>query len=312
MPFIFVFESEISCNYFGMNSNSRISFIIPAFNCQETLVQSFQSILNGNFEIGDEIIIIDDASTDNTFEIATKMIKDYSFVKILRHRYNKGSAAAGRNSGIEYSSNELIFCLDADNLLMPASISLLKDFLLKQKVDAVAFGEIRYFVDTPDNVVNVWTMYEDITFLDAINFPEFGPCSSGNYLFTKSSWLKAGRYNEGIGGAFDSWAFGIAQLAAGCKIKCLKDTFYLHRQGYESTYIREIKKANPSLTVTRILIPYFKYLSARDIEYILNPYHRSAWYKKINERPLKGETFRESYFKVKIRTLLFRLARFLS
>ena len=47
-------------------NNSKISFIIPAYNCADTLVESIESIFDGNFEDGDEVIIVNDASTDKT------------------------------------------------------------------------------------------------------------------------------------------------------------------------------------------------------------------------------------------------------
>ena len=46
----------------------NISFIIPAYNCAKFLSDAVNSIFNGNFAVGDEVIIVDDASTDNTFK----------------------------------------------------------------------------------------------------------------------------------------------------------------------------------------------------------------------------------------------------
>jgi glycosyltransferase involved in cell wall biosynthesis len=291
--------------------NSGITFIIPAHNSSCTLKECVESIVFGNISKEDEIIIIDDASTDGTLNLAYDIQRAFSQIVIVKHKYNKGSAAASRNTGIEYASNDLIFCLDSDNLLEPGSINLIRKYLLESRIDAVAFGEIKYFIGDKGNVVHTWQMVQGISFLDAINKPEQTPCSSGNYLFTKSSWLKAGRYNEGVGGAFDSWAFGLAQLASGCKMECLPGTFYYHRQGYESTYVREVRKLNLSLSVTRILVPYFGLLSNRDIEYILNPLNSKNWYSRVRTQPLRGSSYNESIFKRRFRYLLYRIANLL-
>lgn len=288
-------------------TSSSISYIVPAFNCSDTLAESIESIVNNNLEHGDEIIIIDDASTDNTKEVAYLLKDKYPFIKVLSHRYNKGSAAAGRNTGIENSSHDLIFCLDADNLLIPGSITKLKSYLIEQGADAAAFGEIHYFIEAAEKVDKKWILLPEISFLENINRANMTPCSSGNYLFTRTSWVKAGRYNESVGGAYDSWAFGVSQLAAGCKMVCLPGTWYLHRHGYESTFIRDLKKMNESLTVTRILMPYLNLLCERDVDYILHPHFQRNWFKRISSKKLKGAGYRENPVKKFLRRALNRI-----
>ena len=270
--------------------NSPISFIIPVYNADGTLPEAIDSIIIGNLKDEDEIIIVDDASTDNSPEVIKKYCERYSFIHCIKHNINKGSAAAGRNTGIAIAKNELIFCLDADNILKPGSVTMLKQYLLDNKLGAAAFGEIHYFENKIENITNKWILDEEISFLGNINRYDHSPCGSGNYLFTKESWKCAGRYNESVGGAWDSWAFGCSQLAMGVKMKTLKGTYYFHRQGYESTYIRENKKMNSTLNVTRILFPFFHLLHPSDVDYILNPYYRYSWLKYIKKRPLKGKT----------------------
>src|ERR1041385_2868839 len=123
----------------------NISFIIPVFNAEKTLGESVHSVYDGNFREGDETILIDDASTDRSLEIAESLQKKFPGIKILRHFINKGSAAAGRNTGIDQSKNELLFTLDADNLLLPGSVRKLSEYLSATKSDCVAFGEIHVF-----------------------------------------------------------------------------------------------------------------------------------------------------------------------
>jgi glycosyltransferase involved in cell wall biosynthesis len=267
--------------------DNKISFIIPAYNCESTIKEAVESIFDKNFEDGDEIIIINDGSTDNTMEVLTRLKNKYPQVIVLHHNYNKGSAAAGRNTGIDFSKNELIFCLDSDNILETDSIKKLKKFLYAENADSVAFGEIHYFVDNKENVTHKWVLNRNISFIDNINDTHKTPCSSGNYLFTKNSWLKAGRYNESIGGAYDSWAFGCAQLATGSKIMTLPDSFYYHRYGYNSTYNIQVGMRNVSLTITQILIPFIDLIDKEDINYILDRENRKKWFDKTKIRPLK-------------------------
>lgn len=264
----------------------RLSFVIPAYNCQDTISESIESIFIDNFSFGDEVIVVDDASTDSTLEVLGKLKIKYPQIKILKHKINKGSAAAGRNTAIEQAENELIFCLDSDNILEPNSISNLKEYLIKSNADIAAFGEIHFFKRDVQNVEKIWFLFNEITILDNINCAKRTPCSSGNYLFTKESWLKSGRYNESIGGAYDSWAFGMKQLFHGFKMVTLSNTFYYHRYGYESTFILENRKLKPSLIVLQVLIPYLDLFNEKDVKYILNK-GRYTWFEDIQNRKIR-------------------------
>ncbi len=149
----------------GSPLSSSVSFVIPAYNCAETVREAVESILDGNIECGDEIILVDDCSTDQTADVLNDLKAQYSRIKLrlLAHRINRGTAAAGRNTGIEHARNELIFCLDADNLLVPGSVHQLKDHLRSTGADAAAFGEIYYFVETPEDVTHKWIFTDTVT-----------------------------------------------------------------------------------------------------------------------------------------------------
>lgn len=274
--------------------NTNISFIIPAYNCAKYLPDAINSIFNGNFTPGDEIIIVDDASIDNTFIVAEELQKKHPEIKIYTHHYNKGSAAAGRNTGIDNSMNELIFCLDADNVLTPGSVPKLKEYMLFKAADAAAFNELCYFKNNIQNITHKWIFKKDITLADCLKDNKF-PGASGNYLFTKKSWLKAGRYNESSNIiAYDSWAFGIYQLVTGTKMVCMPNSFYYHRYGYESTYVREAKKINPSLTILLIILPFIDLFDERDADYIMSKKGRYIWFNNLNKHPIRLKEVKSS------------------
>jgi len=259
---------------------------MPCYNCADTIDESIITIIETNLTEGDEIILIDDESTDETYKRLLYYGSLYSFVKVLRHFNNKGTAAAGRNTGIDHASHELIFCLDSDNILKPNSIIRLKEFLFKNELDAAAFGKIEYFSDSISSVTSTWILTENLRFVEALNDPMKTPCGSGNFLFTKAIWKKAGRYNESLGGAYDSEIFGLKLLAEGAKFMTLKDTSYLHRNGYESTYIREYNKRNPSLLFLAGLIDYWNQIDEDDVDYIFGT-GRLTWMDNLQQRPLR-------------------------
>lgn len=85
----------------------KVSLYIPSFNAEKYIKFCLEAALRQNYPIG-EIMIIDDASTDKTAEIASKFP-----VKIIRHPFNKGLAAA-RNTALKNAKYEFIASLDAD------------------------------------------------------------------------------------------------------------------------------------------------------------------------------------------------------
>ena len=264
-----------------------LSFIVPAYNCSGTLPQTVASIFAGNLDAMDEIIIVDDSSTDDTPRIIAQLKESYANLRVFTHPINKGTAAASRNTGIENASNPLIFCIDSDNVLASNSIPALKKHLFDTGADAAAFGELRYFTDTTSNVTHKWIFKEHITFADALAGHHW-PGPSGNYLFTKESWLRAGRYFEPSleNQTLDSWTFAIRQLGTGSKMVTLPNSWYYHRYGHSSHYVLNKGKGNQSLAALIGIIPFLETLDQQSIDYIFSQRGRFSWFENIEKHPL--------------------------
>lgn len=270
----------------ALRGSENVSFVVPAYNCSRWIVEAVSSVLNGNLQSGDEVIVVDDASTDDSAAVIRDLAIRYPCVRMLSHRYNKGSAAASRNTAICAAAHDLIFCLDADNILVPGTVPLLKTHMSSTGADAAAFGELHYFAEHDRRVTHRWVYRPCITLADALA-GAYWPGPSGNYLFTRDSWLRAGRYDESIGGAHDSWAFGIQQLATGTKMVTLAGTFYYHRCAYQSTYVRESSRQNSSLATLRVLLRFLDLLDQADVDYILSRDGRHEWFEGLAERPIR-------------------------
>jgi len=90
--------------------NKKISFCIPAYNCEDTIGRCIESILNLAYP-NKEIIIVNDGSTDRTLEIAERYP-----VKIVNFEQNRGRGYA-RQKALEYATGEYIALLDADGFI---------------------------------------------------------------------------------------------------------------------------------------------------------------------------------------------------
>ncbi len=94
---------------------SKLSFVIPAKNEAENLVLLYQEILDVLKKTKNEfeIIFIDDGSTDDTWNVITKLHQEDARVTGIKHRGNFGKAIALTN-GFSKAKGDIVFTLDAD------------------------------------------------------------------------------------------------------------------------------------------------------------------------------------------------------
>ena len=257
-----------------------VSFVIPAYNYAQYIGQAISSIMDGNFEDGDELVICNDGSTDNTADELVRLQQKWPYIKVVTHEQNKGGGAA-RNTAIRHCTNPLLFCLDADNFLSSHSIPNLKQFLLESEADVAAFRGFYYFGSGPKRVR--WPM--DVVTLDHYLQGASIPGYNGNYMFTKDSWERVGGYPEDTW--LDTWGFGFRQAANGSKIVVMPDGYYFHRRGHRSYYMRGLEGGSASRAALPVLREFFHLLDERDVEYVLNS---DDWRERLKERPLRLRT----------------------
>lgn len=263
----------------------NISFILPAYNCVTTVEESVESIMEGNFIDGDELVIVNDCSSDNTENVLIDLQMKYPIIKIIKNSKNRGGAAT-RNVAIENTLNQIIFCLDSDNVLVPGSIQMLKNFLENSGADAASFQELHYFHNDKNDITRRWIFKGGITTLSDYLSGAIVPGSSGNYMFTKESWTRAGGYPE-FSGALDAWGFGFRQVATGSKMIVMPKSYYYHRYGHESYWVRESQKGNMSLIASQILIPFLNLIDEKDVYYITSRRGRCSWFNNLEKRPIR-------------------------
>jgi glycosyltransferase involved in cell wall biosynthesis len=120
---------------YALNTEGRakplVSVVIPTHNRADLLSRAVNSVLGQTYERL-EIIIVDDASTDNTREIVHGFKGDR--IRYLRHDNNRGGSAT-RNTGIDAATGQYIAFLDDDDEWVPQMIQKQLDSL--QGFDAV-------------------------------------------------------------------------------------------------------------------------------------------------------------------------------
>ena len=297
-----------------MNKNRSISFIIPAYNCANTITESVESIVQDNYKKCDEIIIVNDKSTDNTAHIIKNLKTKYPFLIIINNDENKGCPAT-RNIGIKKASNPIIFNLDSDNILSPNSIIKLKQYMIENNADVASFGEMHYFVKNKKKITHKWIFNPGIFTLEDFLSGTINPGPGGNFMYTKKSWHKVGGYWEYGPGLHEAWGYSLKLLATKCKFVIMPNSFYYHRYGHDSLYIREVRKKNASsIMATKMIIPYFNLIDEKNVEYIKN--NKTVWFLYLNTHPIKiknkeygrnGKIVRSFNYKIIIKKIIARI-----
>lgn len=110
-----------------------VSIITPTFNSQEFIKQSIDSILDQSYKNW-ELILIDDASTDETVKIITNYISKHDNISLIQNAKNQG-AGVSRNKGINQAKGDFIAFLDADDLWLTNKLEVQINLMLKKNVD---------------------------------------------------------------------------------------------------------------------------------------------------------------------------------
>ncbi len=102
--------------------NKLVSVVIPTYNRAELVERAVRSALSQTYS-DLEVIVVDDASTDDTGDRLKTLQDNDQRVRYIRHDLNRGAQAA-RNTGIRVSNGEYIAFLDSDDEWLPQKINL--------------------------------------------------------------------------------------------------------------------------------------------------------------------------------------------
>ncbi len=181
--------------FFSDKELPKVTVLIPAFNEEETIALTLDSILKSDYPKNKfEVIVIDDGSKDKTLQIANKYKKNG--IKIIAKVENQGKGAA-LNTGIEKANGEIIFTMDADTEVPSFSLINMTRYFKDPEIMSVTPAMV---TKNPKNILQRIQQIEYLTGLflrktfAALNAVHITPGAFSAYR--KSFFDKYGGYEE--------------------------------------------------------------------------------------------------------------------
>jgi len=163
-----------------VTESPRVSVIVPAWNVANYIGDTIESLLAQTY-VDFEIIIVDDCSEDNTYDVAFRYSD--SRIRIIRHEVNQGPARA-RNTGIRNAKGEFIALLDADDLAYPKRLELQVAALDADPRLVMIGSHVSLMTDAGVRLRNIWK--RPVTAEETAICLIFRNTLSAVYMFRKS------------------------------------------------------------------------------------------------------------------------------
>jgi glycosyltransferase involved in cell wall biosynthesis/uncharacterized protein YqfB (UPF0267 family) len=188
------------------NTCSRLSVIVPCYNHAEFLELAISGILSQTLLPG-EIIILDDASKDSSWEIIEKYAEQFpSLIRAVRNPMNLG-AIGNMKKGFELSIGELVYLHSADDFIFPDCFQTYVSLLDRYPAAGMAVSRVAVFRDAPmDYQWESWRWEPEAGYYD----PETAATevmtrsfSTGQVMYRRESILDAGGFIGELEGFMD-------------------------------------------------------------------------------------------------------------
>lgn len=139
-----------------------VTIVVPVYNEETVIASALRSLLSLDYPIFD-ILVVDDGSTDKTFDIASSLEGRYGAVTVRVVRQSNGGKATALNTGIALARTPFVLCMDGDSRLARGTLRSAMRHFEDPRVGAVA-GNVKVV-----NRNNVWTRLQALEYIEGLN-----------------------------------------------------------------------------------------------------------------------------------------------
>ncbi len=223
----------------GSAAAPLFSVIVPAYNAEDTLAETLDAIRLQTHEDW-ECIIVDDGSTDTTFDLARSVAAHDERLRVVQQP-NRGTGGA-YNTGVRAAVGEWVVICSADDLLAPEHLELMAE-AIREHPDHDIFSCNGYYLqpdgsldvvyrDMVDQAVRSWSMKE---LLERCFF-------SVGATYRRSLFALVGGYDEDIFGEdYDFWLRAMARGARHLYIPSATATHRLSATQKSASHVRALQ-----------------------------------------------------------------------
>ena len=182
-------------------SKKKVSIIIPCYNHELYIAEAIESALNQTYK-NIEIVVINDASTDNSENIINTYAQKYKNIVFLNKKENKGVVFC-RNLAISKSSGEYILPLDGDDKIAPTFVEKAVSILNNSQNVRIAYSRVKYFGANEKEFELGPFSPESIIFSN---------CITNTSMYRKDDFLAVGGYKEYMNEGLEDWDLWLSIL----------------------------------------------------------------------------------------------------
>ena len=168
--------------------NPIFSIIIPIYNSEETILNSFNSIKDQKIFKKTEIILIDDASTDTSKKICKNLEKENNNIRTIFNKTNLG-VSRSRNKGIKIAKGDYLIFLDSDDSLCPKILDKIKVKIKVKKYDVLYLNK---------NLKKNYYLNNSDLASQNINKLDYFTCHCWNFIIKREFLIKNNIYFKNI------------------------------------------------------------------------------------------------------------------
>jgi glycosyltransferase involved in cell wall biosynthesis len=220
-----------------------LTLIVPSYNNARYLKDLINSVFGGETSLGtmspqtllpDQVVIVDDCSTDNTEEVVSDLSKLNTRIEYHRMILNGGTSIAC-NEGIKKSVGRFITRIDADDMRESWSFEKMMRAQMEHPDSYIYDDTVIFLRGARQN--KVWKM-SDYSFFHLLE----QNINHAGIMFSKASWRLSGGYPPEFRDGRDDWAFNVALGAVGCCGIHIDSAGYLYRREGQN---RTLKNSSP-------------------------------------------------------------------